>query len=72
MHQISFIDNGIGFDQEEADKIFEMFYRINDKKYKGSGIGLAICKKIMTLHGGTMAVESASERVRHFVVFSVG
>lgn len=69
MHQISFIDNGIGFEQEEAEKIFEMFYRIHDKKYKGSGIGLAICKKIMTLHGGTMAVESHPEKGTAFCCF---
>jgi signal transduction histidine kinase len=69
MHQISFIDNGIGFEQEEADKIFEMFYRIHDKKYKGSGIGLAICKKIMTLHGGTMAVESEPGKGSAFCCF---
>jgi signal transduction histidine kinase len=35
-----------------------MFYRIHGKKYRGSGIGLAICKKITDLHGGTMAIES--------------
>ena len=58
VHQISIADNGIGFPQEEASKIFEMFYRIHDKKHKGSGIGLAICRKITDLHGGTMAIES--------------
>ncbi len=58
LHQITITDNGIGFPQEEAARIFQMFYRIHDKKYKGSGIGLAICKKITDLHGGTMAVES--------------
>ncbi len=58
VHAISVADNGIGFPQEEATRIFEMFYRIHDKKYKGSGIGLAVCKKIADLHGGTMAIES--------------
>jgi PAS domain S-box-containing protein len=62
VHAISFADNGIGFPQEEASKIFEMFYRIHDKKYKGSGIGLAICKKIADLHGGTMAIESEPDK----------
>jgi signal transduction histidine kinase len=50
---ISVKDNGDGFNQEEAEKIFEMFSRLHQKgKYKGSGIGLAICKKIMDIHGG--------------------
>lgn len=57
VHQISIADNGIGLAHEEAGKVFEMFYRI-DSSYKGSGIGLAICKKIADLHGGTMAIES--------------
>jgi PAS domain S-box-containing protein len=58
VHAISIADNGIGLEQEEASKIFEMFYRVHGKKYRGSGIGLAICKKIADLHGGTMAIES--------------
>jgi PAS domain S-box-containing protein len=58
VHSITIADNGIGFPQEEASNIFRMFYKIHDKKYRGSGIGLAICKKITDLHGGTMAVES--------------
>ncbi len=61
-HQISITDNGIGMPQDQSQKVFEMFYRIHDKKYRGSGIGLAICKKIMALHGGTMALESEPGR----------
>jgi len=45
-------DNGIGFQPEDEEKIFEMFYRVHEKKYRGSGIGLPICKKIMDIHGG--------------------
>ena len=46
-------DNGIGFQREELDKMFELFYHLpNQGKYKGSGMGLAICKKIMHMHGG--------------------
>jgi signal transduction histidine kinase len=56
--KISIVDNGIGFDPEEGEKIFTMFYRIHKQgKHKGSGIGLAICKKIMDLHGGFIASE---------------
>ncbi|HLA56447.1 MAG TPA: ATP-binding protein [Flavobacterium sp.] len=59
LHRISFHDNGIGFsEEEETEKVFQMFYRIHDKKYKGSGIGLAICRKITELHGGTIIAES--------------
>jgi signal transduction histidine kinase len=51
-------DNGIGFDKQFAPLIFGFFYRIHDKKYKGSGIGLAVCKKIMDIHGGFIEAES--------------
>jgi signal transduction histidine kinase len=55
---ISVIDNGLGFEKHEGEKIFTMFYRIREKgKAKGSGIGLAICKKIMDLHNGFIASE---------------
>ncbi len=56
---ITIADNGIGFHQEESEKIFEMFYQLHETtKYKGSGVGLAICKKIMEMHGGFMTAES--------------
>ena len=52
-HVIEISDNGIGFDQDYADRIFEIFHRLHDnEKYSGTGIGLAICKKIATLHKG--------------------
>jgi signal transduction histidine kinase len=60
--KITVIDNGIGFDPREGEKIFTMFYRRNEKgKQKSSGIGLAICKKIMDLHGGFIASECTPE-----------
>ena len=59
---IAVVDNGIGFDAEEHDKIFTMFYRAKTKsKTKGSGIGLAICKKIMDLHKGFITSECNPE-----------
>jgi len=54
---ISIIDNGIGFDPQEGEKIFTMFYRVHEKGKQKGGVGLAICKKIMDLHGGFIASE---------------
>lgn len=52
-YKICIADNGIGFPEKEAEKIFTIFYRLHEKRvYKGSGIGLAVCKKIMELHHG--------------------
>ncbi|MGK4569322.1 ATP-binding protein [Flavobacterium sp. 3HN19-14] len=57
-HEISFIDNGIGFDAAEGENLFSIFYRLHDRNhYKGSGIGLAVCRKIMALHGGYITAE---------------
>lgn len=49
---ISVQDNGLGFDESESEKVFELFYRRPDSKYKGSGIALAFCRKIMAIHNG--------------------
>ena len=46
-------DNGIGFDQEYANRMFAAFTRLNSKEqYEGTGLGLALCKKIVLRHGG--------------------
>ncbi|HEY0432362.1 MAG TPA: ATP-binding protein [Chitinophagaceae bacterium] len=58
---ISILDNGIGFDPQEGEKIFTMFYRLREKGKQKGGIGLAICKKIMDLHGGFIASECSPE-----------
>ena len=58
-HEITITDNGIGFPAEYAEKIFVLFHRLHNKsRYSGTGIGLALCKKIMENHQGSISAES--------------
>ncbi len=68
--QLTIEDNGIGFNQQYADKIFELFQRLHGKSdYPGTGIGLAICKKIVQNHNGFICVESEEGKGSKFHVF---
>jgi signal transduction histidine kinase len=59
--QISFVDNGIGFEPEYAEKIFQLFTRLHSKnEYEGSGIGLGLCKRIVQNHDGDIYAVSAN------------
>lgn len=63
-------DNGIGFKQEYAEKIFLLFKRLeNDSKYSGTGIGLAICNRIVENHKGFIKVRSTPNLGSKFYLF---
>jgi light-regulated signal transduction histidine kinase (bacteriophytochrome) len=67
--KITVADNGIGFNDQYAEKIFKMFERLHGKtEYKGSGIGLAICRKIAERHGGTIAAVSGAGKGATFTI----
>lgn len=58
-YDISIQDNGIGFDEQFSDQIFEVFKRLHGRDlYSGSGIGLALCRRIVSNHNGIIQVES--------------
>lgn len=62
-------DNGIGFEQEQAEKIFTTFTRLNSKdKYEGTGLGLALCKKIVQRHSGFISARSERGKGAEFTI----
>jgi len=67
---ISVNDNGIGFDPKFTDRIFELFQRLNDKSdYKGTGIGLAIVKRIVENHNGFILATSDNNNGANFDIY---
>lgn len=71
--RISFSDNGIGFSQEHAERIFNIFQRLHSKsEFPGTGIGLAMCRKIAENHGGHIYAESiAGEGATFHVILPI-
>jgi len=68
-YKISMIDNGIGFNQVNAEKIFEPFVRLHPKsQYDGSGLGLCICKKIVQNHDGIIYAEGKENEGSRFTL----
>ena len=51
-------DNGIGFEQQYADDVFGLFKRLHGNQYPGTGIGLAIARKVIEQHGGRIWVRA--------------
>ena len=69
-YKISIMDNGIGFDQEYAQSIFLLFKRLHEySEFSGTGIGLAICKKIVENHDGAITAEGKSGVGARFDVY---
>ena len=62
-------DNGIGFAPEYTDKIFVPFQRLHGRsQYKGTGIGLSVCRRIVERHGGTIAAQSETGEGATFII----
>lgn len=68
-YQITVEDNGIGFDERNLERIFGVFQRLHGRgDFEGTGIGLAICRKIVEQHGGTITARSQPGQGATFIV----
>ena len=67
--ELQFRDDGIGFDEKYLDRIFQVFQRLHGRgEYEGTGVGLAICHKIVLLHGGEITARSSPGEGATFIV----
>lgn len=67
--EITFSDNGIGFDEQYSDQIFKLFHRLHTKsEFNGTGVGLSICKKIVEQHHGTISATSVAGNGATFII----
>ncbi|MGQ0503266.1 MAG: sensor histidine kinase [Panacagrimonas sp.] len=67
--RLTVTDNGIGFEQQYVDRIFQVFQRLHGRnEYEGTGIGLAICRRIAERHGGSITASSAPDEGASFIV----
>jgi signal transduction histidine kinase len=69
-YRIDVADNGIGFEEKYLDRMFEVFQRLHGKgEFSGTGIGLAICEKVVTNHGGAITASSQPGQGATFSVY---
>jgi signal transduction histidine kinase len=67
--RITVEDNGVGFDEKYRDRLFNVFQRLHSRtEFEGTGIGLAVCRKIVERHGGTIEASSAINEGSRFTV----
>jgi signal transduction histidine kinase len=68
-YEITVKDNGVGFEQQYADKVFEVFQRLHGRSdYEGTGIGLAIVRKVLERHGGSVRAKSSPGQGSEFLL----
>jgi len=68
-YRLTVVDNGIGFDPAYAERVFEMFQRLHGRgEYEGTGIGLAICRKIVQRHGGRIVARGRPRQGATFLI----
>jgi PAS domain S-box-containing protein len=68
-YEVTVQDNGIGFDEKYLDKIFAVFQRLHGRnEYEGTGVGLAVCRRITDRHGGTISARSKPGEGAAFIV----
>ncbi len=67
--EITISDNGIGFEEKYLDRIFTLFQRLHGRsEYEGTGVGLAVCRKIVERHGGQITAQSAPHQGAKFII----